>query len=77
MPGGKISALFALAVIGSASAYCAHFIGGQIAYLHEKLSPPVVQLKLTPNWPGSTPSLPAFGDLPKTELSPERVQSKY
>ncbi|MNF12481.1 hypothetical protein D3C80_2139840 [compost metagenome] len=48
MPGRK---LLSFTVVGSAVVYSAHFVGEQIDYLREKLSPPAVELKLAPNWP--------------------------
>lgn len=76
MSGRKAGALFALAVIGSAVAYSAHFVGEQIAYVHDRLSPPAIQLKLSPDWPGTEPSLPAISDLPKDIFQAEMHQPK-
>ncbi|WP_150770767.1 hypothetical protein [Pseudomonas fluorescens] len=73
----KVGALFALAVIGSAAAYSAHFVGEQIAYLHDKLSPPTEQLKLSSDWPGTAASLPALGELPKVQFQHDTAQPKY
>lgn len=68
MSGRKVGALFALVVIGSAIAYSAHFVGEQIAYLHDMLSPPAIQLKLAPDWPGAESNLPTLNDLPKANF---------
>lgn len=76
MSGRKLGDLFALVAIGSAVAYSANFVGEQIAFLHEKLSPPAIQLKLAPDWPGAEPNLPTLNDLPKANFKTDLLQSK-
>jgi hypothetical protein len=60
--------LFGLAVMGSAAAYSAHFVVVQIEYLREKLSPPTVESKVSPAWPGTVPRLPQLEAPPKVNL---------
>jgi hypothetical protein len=64
MSGRKMVGFFGLAVIGTAAAYSAHFVGEQIEYLYDRLSPPAITPKLAPDWPGTAPSLPRLDDLP-------------
>ena len=63
--------LLSFAFVGSAAAYFAHFVVEQIDYLREKLSPPAVELKLAPDWPGVVPSLPQLEDLPEGNFQNE------
>ena len=68
MPGRK---LLSFAVAGSAAAYSAHFVVQQIYYLREKLSPPAIELKIAPDWPGTVPSLPQLEDQPEGHFQNE------
>lgn len=57
----KIASL-GLAVIISTAAYSAHFVGEQIAYLHQKLSLPAKDRYRATDWPTTEVALPKLED---------------
>ncbi len=58
----RVIASLGFAVMISTAAYSAQFVGQQIAYLHQKLSPPSHELSLLTDWPNTDTSLPKLED---------------
>lgn len=62
MSAQKAVAMLRVAVVISTAACCAYFIGRQIDYLHQKLSPPAEDLSFTTDWPNTEMALPKLED---------------
>ena len=58
----KVIAIIGVAVVTSTAAYSAHFVGEQIEYLHQKLSPPEEATNLATDWPTTEAALPKRKD---------------
>lgn len=70
-----MSALRGIVILGlaafiSTAAYSAHFVGEQIAFLHQKLSRPASDTILVPDWPNSGTALPKLEDQLAGRLQP-------
>ena len=55
-------AMLGVTVVISTAAYSAYFVGEQIEYLHQKLSPPAEDLSFTTEWPNTEMALPKLED---------------
>lgn len=62
MSAFKAFAMIGVAVVISTAVYSAHFVGEQIEYLHQKLSPSTRDLNLETAWPLTKASLPKLED---------------
>ncbi|WNF58538.1 hypothetical protein [Pseudomonas sp. SG20052] len=58
MSAYRAIAMLGVAVVISTAAYSAHFVGEQIEYLHQKLSPSTKDLTLATEWPNTEMALP-------------------
>ncbi|MCX2901109.1 hypothetical protein [Pseudomonas mandelii] len=62
MSAYKAVAVLRVAVVISTAAYSAYFVGEQIEYLHQKISPATTDLDLSTEWPNTEMALPKLED---------------